>query len=103
MTVWQDIRFAVRLLVKDRWFTLAATIALALGIGVDNAVLTLVNAVPIRGLPFDQPDRIVSLGTRDARDRDGGISFKDYEDWQRSTRSFSGLAAFGTTAMTRKR
>jgi putative ABC transport system permease protein len=84
MTLWQDIRFAVRLLAKDRWFTLVATIALALGIGVNNTVFTLVNAVLIRSLPFDEPDRIVSLGTRDARGRDGSVSIKDYEDWRRS-------------------
>jgi putative ABC transport system permease protein len=99
MTLWQDIRFAVRLLVKDRWFTLVATIALALGIGVNATVFTFVNAALIRSLPFDQPERIVSLGTRDARDRDGGVSFKDYEDWRRSARSFTGLAAFGNTIM----
>jgi hypothetical protein len=99
MTLWQDVRFAVRLLVKDRWFTLVATIALALGIGVNATVFTFVNAVLIRSLPFDQPDRIVSLGTRDARDREGGVSFKDYEDWRRSARSFTGLAAFGNTVM----
>jgi hypothetical protein len=85
--------------VKDRWFTLVATIALALGIGVNATVFTFVNAVLIRSLPFDQPDRIVSLGTRDARDREGGVSFKDYEDWRRSARSFTGLAAFGNTVM----
>jgi putative ABC transport system permease protein len=99
MTLWQDIRFAVRLLAKDRWFSLVATIALALGIGVNNTVFTVVNAVLIRGLPFDEPDRIVSLGTRDARDRDGGVSFKDYEDWRRSLRSFTGVAAFANTVM----
>ena len=97
MTLWLDVRFAVRLLLKDRWFTLAATIALALGIGVNNTVFTLVNAVLIRALPFDEPERIVALGTRDARDRDGGASFKEYEDWRRGTQSFTGLAAFVNT------
>ena len=67
MGLWQDARFAVRLLVKDKWFTLVAATALALGIGVNNTVFTFVNAVLIRGLPFDDPDRIMSLGTRDAR------------------------------------
>jgi putative ABC transport system permease protein len=97
MTLWQDVRFAVRLLLKDRWFTLAATIALALGIGVNNTVFTLVNAVLIRALPFDHPERIMAIGTRDARDRDGGASFKEYEDWRRGTQSFTGLAAFANT------
>ena len=66
----QDLRFALRLLVKDRWFTAVAVVALALGIGVNSTVFTLVNAVLIRGLPFDEPDRIMALGTRDAHNRD---------------------------------
>ena len=59
MSLLQDLRFAVRLLVKDRWFTAVAVVALALGIGVNATVFTFVNAVLIRGLPFDDPDRIV--------------------------------------------
>ena len=55
MSLWQDLRFAVRMLVKDRWFTLAAASALALGIGANATVFTLVNAVLLRGLPFDKP------------------------------------------------
>ncbi len=70
MSLLQDLRFAVRLLVKDRWFTAVAVVALALGIGVNSTVFTFVNAVLIRGLPFDEPDRIMALGTRDARNRD---------------------------------
>jgi hypothetical protein len=50
-----DTRFAIRRLIKDRWFTLAAIAALALGIGANSAVFTLVNAVLLRGLPFDHP------------------------------------------------
>jgi hypothetical protein len=57
MALWQDLRFAVRLLIKDRWFTTVAVIALALGIGVNATVFTFVNAVLIRGLPFKDPDR----------------------------------------------
>jgi putative ABC transport system permease protein len=97
--LWQDVRYAARLLRQQRSFALTAVLTLALGIGVNTTVFTFVNAVLIRGLPFDEPDRIVSLGTRNARDRDGGVSFKDYEDWRRSARSFTGLAAFGTTVM----
>ena len=61
MGLWQDIQFAIRLLVKDKWFTLVAAVALALGIGVNATVFTFVNAVLIRGLPFDDPDRIMAL------------------------------------------
>ena len=78
MTLLQDLKFAVRLLVKDKWFTAVAAVALALGIGVNATVFTFVNAVLIRGLPFDDPDRIMSIGTRDARDRDRGLSYLEF-------------------------
>jgi putative ABC transport system permease protein len=94
MSWLQDLRFAVRLLVKDRWFTAVAVIALALGIGVNATVFTFVNAVLIRGLPFDDPDRILVVGTRDARNRDRGSSYQDFEDWRAATRTFAGLAAY---------
>src|SRR5438034_11513633 len=94
MSWLQDLRFAFRLLVKDRWFTGVAVIALALGIGVNATVFTFVNAVLIRGLPFDEPDRIMSLGVRDARDRDRGLSYPEFLDWQAASRSFSMLSVF---------
>src|SRR5712671_129602 len=91
MTLWQDLRFAVRLLIKDRWFTAVAAVALALGIGVNNTVFTLVNAVLIRGLPFDNPDRIISIAMTDARGRPMGVSRLDFNDWREGAKSFAGL------------
>ncbi|MCH7750252.1 MAG: ABC transporter permease [Acidobacteria bacterium] len=93
MDIWQDIRFAARLLVKDRWFTLAAATALALGIGANAAVFTFVNAVLVRGLPFHEPDRIMAVWTEDDRSRRLNTSELDYEDWRAEARSFSELAA----------
>jgi putative ABC transport system permease protein len=92
MSLWQDLRYAVRLLIKNRWFTIVAATALALGIGVNTAVFTFVNAVLIRGLPFDDPGRIIALGTTDARNRPFGVSRLDFDDWRESTKSFSALA-----------
>jgi len=88
----QDLRFALRRLVKDRWFTVAAVAALALGIGANSAVFTLVNAVLLRGLPFDQPERIMWIDTHDARGRNFGVSVDDYVDWRSATRTFTGIA-----------
>ncbi len=99
MNLWQDVRFAVRLLVKDRWFTLIAAAALALGIGVNSTVFTFVNAVLIRGLPFTHPDRIVALGGTDSRGRQLGVSRLDFADWRDGARSFSGLAIFSGSTM----
>ena len=91
--IWQDVRFAARLLVKDRWFTLAAATALALGIGANAAVFTLVNAILVRGLPFHEADRIVTVWTEDDRGRRLSTSELDYEDWRSQVQSFSELAA----------
>ena len=101
MGLWQDLQFAVRLLVKDKWFTLVATAALALGIGVNATVFTFVNAVLIRGLPFDEPDRIMAIGSADpARNRlNMGVSYLDFKDWSQATKSFSGLAAYTGATM----
>lgn len=98
--VLQDLRFAVRMLRKNRWLTAAAVSALALGIGANAAVFTLVNAVLIRGLPYPDSNAIVVLGTRDARDRDRGVSYLDYLDWRESARTFATLGASGGSPMT---
>src|SRR5687767_10053320 len=100
MGLWQDLQFAIRLLIKDKWFTLVATIALALGIGVNATVFTFVNAVLIRGLPFDDADRIMAINSFDpVRDRDMGVSYLDFKDWSAATQTFTGLAAYTGSTM----
>jgi predicted permease len=91
MTLWQDVRYAARLLAKDRWFTLVAATALALGIGVNNTVFTFVNAVLLRGLPFDSPDRIMWIGTRNAQRQERAMSILDFEDWRAQAKLFDHL------------
>ena len=94
MTLWQDVRFAARLLVKDRWFTLAAATALALGIAVNTAVFTFVNAVLIRGVPFEHPDTVMFVGTEDPRGRSMGVAYLDLEDWRAASRTIAGFSAY---------
>lgn len=96
----QDLRFAARMLFKHRGLTAAAVSALALGIGANAVVFTLVNAVLIRGLPYRDADRIVALGTRDARDRERGLSYPDFLDWRDNARSFERMAAVSGSPMT---
>jgi putative ABC transport system permease protein len=96
----QDVRFALRMLVKDRWFTVVAVLALGLGIGVNTTVFTFVNAVLLRGLPYDDPDRILIVATRNiTRGGPGPVSLQELEDWRARARSFSGLAAFRPWSM----
>jgi predicted permease len=94
----QDCRFAGRLLLKDRAFTLVAITTLALGIGINGTVFTVVNALS-RGLPVDHPDRIVRLGTRDAAGRALPVSFPDFEDWRASMTTLEGVAAYSDTQL----
>ena len=92
MAIWQDLRLAVRLLVKDKGFTAVAALALSLGIGVNTTVFTFANAVVLRGLPFEDPDTIISIGMTDSRGRQVGVSRLDFLDWRDAARSFSRLA-----------
>ena len=73
MDLWQDIRFGARLLTKAPWFTLAAGTALALGIGANTTVFTLVNAVLFRGLPFDDPESIVAVWTENVQNQQSNV------------------------------
>ena len=91
-SILQDLRFGARRLIKDWRWTLAAVAALALGIGATSAVFTLVNAVLLRNLPFDEPHRIMWLGTRDAQNREFGVSLEDFEDWRLASRTFEGVS-----------
>src|SRR5262245_59522966 len=101
MGIWQDIQFATRLLIKDKWFTLVSAVALALGLGVNATVFTLLHAVLLRGLPFDNPDRIMAINSWDpVRNRNMGVSYLDSKDWTAGTRAFTMLAAYTGWAMT---
>ena len=93
MDLWQDIRYGARLLVKARWFTLAAGMALALGIGANTTVFTLVNAVLLRGLPFDDPESIMFVWGENEQNQRSSFSHPNYLDLRDQTRTLGSLAA----------
>ena len=95
MGLLQDLRYALRLIVKERWFAAVAVVALSLGIGMNATVFTLVNAVLIRGLPFHDSGRLDMLSAERAQGGPAGVSYPDLQDWRAATRTFEGLAAFG--------
>jgi hypothetical protein len=100
MSLLYDLRFAIRLIVKERWFTAVAVAALALGIGVNATVFTLVNAVLIRGLPFKDSAQLYMLGVRRQTDsRTSQLSHPELQDWRAQTRTFAALAAFSNTGV----
>jgi hypothetical protein len=90
-----DVRFAVRLLRRDRAFSLTAVLVLGLGIGVNNMLFTILNAHTIRGLPLDRVDRVVYVSTFDDRTPERGLSFPEFEDLRNAAQRVS-LAAFVT-------
>ena len=90
----RDLRFALHLIAKDRWYSAVAIIALSLGIGVNATVFTLVNAVLIRGLPYKDAHQLFMVSTtRKDNPRPGGVSLLDFREWQAQSKSFSALAA----------
>jgi len=92
--IGQDVRYAVRSLLAQRSFTGVALLALALGIGINTAMLTIYVAHAVRGLPIDAPDRVGWLSTRDARARGAGLSLPDFRDARDTLTSFTTLVAF---------
>jgi putative ABC transport system permease protein len=92
--LWQDVRFGVRMLAKNPGFTAVAVLTLALGIGANTAVFTMVDAVALRPLPASSPDRLVRLYVKSPQGVDPDFSYPDYEDIRQQVRSLSGVAAY---------
>src|SRR5438128_10053746 len=95
----RDVRFALHLMVKDRWYSAVAIVALALGIGVNATVFTLVNAILIRGLPYEDSARLYMLGSQDKDRNRSGVSALDFQDWRTQAKTFAGLAAFSNNGV----
>ena len=90
----QDLRFGLRTLAKNPGFTAASVLTLALGIGANTALFSVVNAVLLSPLPYWQADRLVAVYGRDATFTQTSISYPNFLDWARDNRSFSALAAY---------
>jgi putative ABC transport system permease protein len=95
-TLLHDIRYGLRMLVKHKGFTAVAISALALGIGANTAIFSLVNGVLLRPLPFPDAERIISIeGKNPAADiSQSTISFLDFTDWSQQTDLFASTAAY---------
>ncbi|HME31373.1 MAG TPA: ABC transporter permease [Terriglobales bacterium] len=98
----QDFRYGMRMLRKSRGFTAVAVITLALAIGANTAIFSVVYPALLRPLPYRQPDRLVTLG-ENRRQSDCCAftsSYPDYLDWKRSAKSFESLAGFSSDGFT---
>jgi putative ABC transport system permease protein len=98
--LWRDGRFALRMLVKNPGFTAVAVIALALGIGADTAMYTIVSGSLSWHMGLDNPDEIVAVSSTNQAHRDDlGTSYPDFRDFRSQIRSLEGLAAYDMTAV----
>jgi putative ABC transport system permease protein len=94
-TLWQDVRFGGRMLVKSPTFTIVAVIALALGIGANSAIFSVVNTVLLRPLPYKDPERLVMVwedASKHGYPRDTPAA-ANYVDWRDQNQVFEGMAA----------
>src|SRR5262249_50353601 len=95
--MFQDIRFGVRRLWKNPGFTLIAVVTLALGIGANAAIFSVVNAVLLRSLPFKEPERLLTVSERNLKKPDAEksvVNGANFNDWRQQSQSFASLAAY---------
>lgn len=93
----RDFRYALRNLRRAPGFSVVAVVALGLGIGVNTTFFTIVNAICLRGLPIDEPDRVMYVSTRDAANRPGNLSYAEFDELRSRTTAFARVAGYTIT------
>jgi len=94
--LFQDLRYGFRLLSKNLGFTAVVVLTLALGIGANTAIFSVINAVLLQPLPFAEPDRLVTVWNVNTKTGGDGVqvSYPDFNDWRAQSQSFEKMAAF---------
>jgi putative ABC transport system permease protein len=93
--VVQDLRYGFRTLLKHPGFTAAAVLTLALGIGANTAIFSVVHAVVLRPLPFPEPERLVMVWEADKSGADSNMGYPTFADWRSQNHSFDAMSALG--------
>lgn len=97
----RDITYAIRGLWHSKAFAVLAIICLSLGIGLNTTIFSIIDGVMLQPYPYDDPERIVVLGTRhQQRDEEIGVSFLDLHDWKEASESFATIVAVSFVALT---
>ena len=106
-TLWQDFRYGLRMLARNRGFATVAILSLGLGIGANTTIFTVVNAVLLNPLPVKDSSRLVQLDTVDSKTATGGpnaaklgMSYPNFRDYRDKSAAFSGLSVFTFTNFT---
>src|SRR5262249_11864429 len=93
-TLWQDLRYGARMLLKAPAFTLIAVLTLSLGIGANTAIFSVVNSILLRPLPYPRPDRLLVLTEKTRQGEWLGIAYPNYLDWREQAKSFTEMAGY---------
>jgi len=100
-SLWQDVRYGLRMLSRNRGLTTIAVLTLALGMGANTTIFSVTNAVLVRAVPrAGEPERLVGLClTENGHDCDGGFTYPEYVDLRDRSHSFAGLIAYRVTVL----
>ena len=101
--LWRDVRFGIRMLAKKPGLHLAMVLTLALGIGANTTVFSIVDAVLLRPLPYAHPEQLMevrSSQTAAAAVQDGAVCYPDFFDWRAQSRSFAELVSYHSASLT---
>jgi len=99
LNLWQDLRYGLRMLLKNPAFSIIAIATLALGIGANTALFSVINGVLLNPLPYPQADRLIALYSKTVDFSRSSISYANFLDWQRDNKSFAALAAYRSDSL----
>ncbi len=91
---WRDLRYALRQLVRSPGFTAIAVLTLGLGIGANTAIFSVVNAVLLRALPYEDPSSLVQVSETRPDGSSNAVSYPNFVDWRKDGGAFRSLALF---------